>query len=261
MFSGDTECFNGKVWKRLEDYKPSDRVLTYNEDGTASLERPTCFAKSSMESITNSGYDFYDNISDRLPFRLSGDAFLVCRGSNSGIEKVRVSDVVQGNNILKDKRVITSCIVEDSLYSSKVMKNVLIGYKNNTLFDCKFIERERGEFDDVVFTDYILGASLNSRLKVLKLVNLVGVDFCYRTASKKNAERLACLYNMSHVDSSACVSEVISDKMYEVVPVEVRSKDISNGYNLVLSNFKYSFNVSTGMVVVRRNGIIFVVGM
>lgn len=36
----DTEFFNGSEWKKIKDYKKGEKVLQYNEDGTASLELP-----------------------------------------------------------------------------------------------------------------------------------------------------------------------------------------------------------------------------
>lgn len=36
----ETEFFNGKVWKSIADYKDGEKVLQYNEDGTAELVDP-----------------------------------------------------------------------------------------------------------------------------------------------------------------------------------------------------------------------------
>ena len=36
----DTEFFNGEGWKKISDYKKGERVLQYNEDGTATLVKP-----------------------------------------------------------------------------------------------------------------------------------------------------------------------------------------------------------------------------
>ena len=36
----DTEYFNGKEWKKICNYKDGEKVLQYNEDGTATLELP-----------------------------------------------------------------------------------------------------------------------------------------------------------------------------------------------------------------------------
>lgn len=41
----DTEFFNGTKWKRIADYKEEDKVLQYNEDGTAELVYPERYIK------------------------------------------------------------------------------------------------------------------------------------------------------------------------------------------------------------------------
>lgn len=38
--TGDTEFFNGKKWKRIDEYTEGDKVLQYNPDGTATLVDP-----------------------------------------------------------------------------------------------------------------------------------------------------------------------------------------------------------------------------
>lgn len=41
----DTEYFNGTEWKRIADYTKGDKVLQYNEDGTAELVEPLDYVK------------------------------------------------------------------------------------------------------------------------------------------------------------------------------------------------------------------------
>lgn len=41
----DTEFFNGKQWKKIKDYEYGDKVLQYNQDGTATLVHPERYIK------------------------------------------------------------------------------------------------------------------------------------------------------------------------------------------------------------------------
>lgn len=261
MFSGDTECFNGKVWKRLEDYKPSDKVLAYNKKGNTLLVK-TFIRKSTINNSTNGSYKFYENLSEKLPFVLSEDAFLVCK-NGSGIERVRVTDMLK--NGLGSSKVVSSCNFNKNATKSKnevmLVNNFLNCYRNGVLFDCELVEGVRNPLGEVVFTDYIFRLHEDNKRKLLSTLGLMGTDFCFKTSSKVNAERLSCLYNMLNANSSACVLEVIPDELYKVVPAEIGNEALSNGYNVVLSNVKYSIVVNSGMVIVRRKGVIFAVGM
>ena len=41
----DTEYFNGKQWNKISEYSVGDEVLQYNQDGTATLEKPIRYIK------------------------------------------------------------------------------------------------------------------------------------------------------------------------------------------------------------------------
>lgn len=47
----DTEYFNGHGWKRIADYTRGEKVLQYNEDGTASLVKPLRCIKGECEKM------------------------------------------------------------------------------------------------------------------------------------------------------------------------------------------------------------------
>lgn len=47
----DTEFFNGYEWKRIADYKDGDKVLQYNQDGTAELVYPENYIKQPCEYL------------------------------------------------------------------------------------------------------------------------------------------------------------------------------------------------------------------
>lgn len=47
----DTEFFNGYTWKRIADYQNGDKVLQYNDDGTAELVEPLAYIKEPCDTL------------------------------------------------------------------------------------------------------------------------------------------------------------------------------------------------------------------
>lgn len=47
----DTEFFNGQQWKKISEYQHGDKVLQYNEDGTANLVDPIGYIKQPQEYL------------------------------------------------------------------------------------------------------------------------------------------------------------------------------------------------------------------
>lgn len=47
----DTEFFTGQGWKRIADYVKGDKVLQYNEDGTAELVEPLAYVKKPCNNL------------------------------------------------------------------------------------------------------------------------------------------------------------------------------------------------------------------
>ena len=47
----DTEFFNGHEWKRIADFEQGDKVLQYNDDGTAELVSPFVYVKSPCDKL------------------------------------------------------------------------------------------------------------------------------------------------------------------------------------------------------------------
>lgn len=47
----DTEYFNGKEWKKIKEFCDGEKVLQYNMDGTATLEKPLRYIKQKCDSF------------------------------------------------------------------------------------------------------------------------------------------------------------------------------------------------------------------
>lgn len=78
----DTEYFNGKTWKRIADYKTGEKVLQYNEDGTAEMVEPSAYIKLPCNTLYNFENDF--GVSQVL----SSEHKIVYRNKKNKIKKI-----------------------------------------------------------------------------------------------------------------------------------------------------------------------------
>lgn len=85
---GDTEFFSEEGWKKISEYQNGDKVLQYNESGTAELVNP-------MEYIHYKSSDpFYEYNKGLLNTCLTGNHDVVLRGSDGELYKKKMSAVL-----------------------------------------------------------------------------------------------------------------------------------------------------------------------
>lgn len=89
----ETEFFNGKEWKSLADYVEGDKVLQYNEDGTAELVEPIEYIKYKSDA------PFYLYETKNLNMALTGNHDVVLRSIKTGELKKRKQEDILGKNI------------------------------------------------------------------------------------------------------------------------------------------------------------------
>ena len=89
--SGDTEYFNGYDWKPISDYVHGEKVLQYNEDGTAELVTP-------LEYISYASSDpFYEYVSTgHLRTCQTGNHDVVYKTINGEIFKIKQERILRG---------------------------------------------------------------------------------------------------------------------------------------------------------------------
>lgn len=89
--SGDTEYFNGYEWKPISDYVHGEKVLQYNEDGTAELVTP-------LEYISYASSDpFYEYVSTgHLRTCQTGNHDVVYKTINGEIFKIKQERILRG---------------------------------------------------------------------------------------------------------------------------------------------------------------------
>lgn len=89
--SGDTEYFTGDGWKSISEYTEGDKVLQYNEDGTANLVDP-------IEYIHyTSNAPFYKYTSKNLESCLTGNHDVVYLGDRGKPQKIKQDEIYDKN--------------------------------------------------------------------------------------------------------------------------------------------------------------------
>ncbi len=106
----DTEYFNGEKWKKLDEYTAGERVLQYNEDGTATLEYPERYIKQPCSKM----YSFQSKAIDMVA---TGNHDLVYVTSKGNICKKQIKDVIKMHNT--SKHGFTGKIITSFKYSGK----------------------------------------------------------------------------------------------------------------------------------------------
>ena len=89
----DTEFFNGEEWKRIADYKIGDKVLQYNENGTAELVYPLRYIKNNSEYLWHFStmYGLDQCLSDEHTVVYKSDT-TGC-GNEGGMNKIKFKDL------------------------------------------------------------------------------------------------------------------------------------------------------------------------
>lgn len=91
--SCDTEFFNGERWKRIDAYKPGDKVLQYNLDGSATLVEPLKYHKYPCDKFWN-----IRSFNGSVNQMVSDEHNLVYISSKGNVCKKSVSEMVRMHN-------------------------------------------------------------------------------------------------------------------------------------------------------------------
>lgn len=109
----ETEFFNGKVWKSLAEYKEGDKVLQYNEDGTANLVFPEEYIHYESES------PFYEYSGKNFNSCLTGNHDIIYRKRIKGSTMLtkEIFKIKQDEILNKDfrGRIPLTCVINGSL--------------------------------------------------------------------------------------------------------------------------------------------------
>ena len=238
----DTEFFNGHEWKKISEYKDGDMVLQYAEDGKAKLVRPNAYIKLPCDTM----YVFGNNEINQM---LSDDHNMIFDDHDKLLE-MKTSDFVDSFN--------------NGTFDTDRLKFRTTFYYDGEGFDCTDDEirllcemmyfgvhkltpkywYKYSHHQLQVFCDNFL--RLNNRNKYFYTTNKYYADFIQFAFSSCGYKVVIDLYNNEYNLTITKETLVGLNKNTEIKKVAT------------VDGYKYCFNVPSEMLVLRRNGKIFI---
>ena len=238
----DTEFFNGHEWKKISEYKDGDMVLQYAEDGKAKLVRPNAYIKLPCDIM----YLFGNNEINQM---LSDDHIMIFDDHDKLLE-MKTSDFVDSFN--------------NGTFDTDRLKFRTTFYYDGEGFDCTDDEirllcemmyfgvhkltpkywYKYSHHQLQVFCDNFL--RLNNRNKYFYTTNKYYADFIQFAFSSCGYKVVIDLYNNEYNLTITKETLVGLNKNTEIKKVAT------------VDGYKYCFNVPSEMLVLRRNGKIFI---
>lgn len=272
---GSTEYFNGVKWKKIKDYKEGEKVLQYNEDGSSSLVLPSEYINYQSDE------PFYNYSSEFLNSSLTGNHDVVYRkkGSFGTIGKVKQKNIL---NIDFENIIPTRCSYDGGLSINPEILELVIVSQSFSCPNMSPIPLNTNAVSGLVYLPddwYML--DLNSKRVLCEYLKAYGGDamergtrsirkdflnsnIVYKTRLVENAELVAFLLSTCDNGFSDCaVSLEYKEGVYTVSLLygkHASYKGKTKGYEIVNDINKYCFVVPSHMLVLRRNGKIFITG-
>lgn len=238
----DTEFFNGHEWKKISEYKDGDMVLQYAEDGKAKLVRPNAYIKLPCDTM----YLFGNNEINQM---LSDDHNMIFDDHDKLLE-MKTSDFVESFNNgtfdtdrLKFRTTFhydgEGCDFTDDEIR-RLCEMMYFGVRKVTpKYWYKYSQHQLQ-----VFCDNFL--RLNNRNKYFYTTNKYYADFIQFAFSSCGYKVVIDLYNNEYTITITKETLVGLNKSTEIKKVAT------------IDGYKYCFNVPSEMLVLRRNGKIFI---
>lgn len=281
--SGDTEYFNGKEWRRIDEYREGDKVLQYNEDGTGDLVEPIKYIhyQSDEPFYTYNPEDIGCSIS-YLTEKMTGSHNVVCydyKSKNVGnrdLIKVPLSELFEsgietGGNISAPAGCrYNGSVHEDytmlldifySVISNKYTENIYTDIRNGNvcLSDRCFLldlESRRLLLSFFGITQELLDLEKDTMRVCCGgcFAPVISCTFLSDDAIKSINGVLQLTLNGYYLDRDS--SDNLSCMLFDDMDI-FTEKDC---YNVSYEKDKYCFTVPSGMLILRREGVIFITG-
>lgn len=226
----DTEFFNGDGWKRIADYEQGDKVLQYNQDGSAELVNPERFIKVPCDTMWH-----FENDNDLD--QVVCDKHRIIYWQNKEQKECKIADIYNDNNWKGDFKTTFDYggkgvdISDDDL---KIFKNFSSEWYNCNKRQLRLI------------STMILHASKENKM---------ACTACKEIANFIQFALASCGYRAT-IDNGTIQSINLHDNDY----VEYdHSERLIRKFN-TKDGYKYCFTVPSGMLVLRRKNCIFITG-
>lgn len=203
--SGDTEFFNGKVWKRIDQYEQGDKVLQYNpETKEGELVDPIKYIHKQDDEA------FYEVKGSGDTMVVSENHDVVYADDETGeLKKAKTKDLFR--EISEDEvnvvQIPVCCVIKDSGYSVHETEDTLCSIANGVSLNK--VTSDYLEFDEngnVFFDEKVFSLDYESRKTLLTLLR-VGVDIYVNMRTEKLAKQVCMLWNMTYTIGMITTSE------------------------------------------------------
>lgn len=229
----DTEFFNGRIWKKISEYDPEkDLVLQYNEDGTSELVVPNAYIKNEQNTLYHmtDGANIDQCISEvhKVVYRSVKNLSRLKKGTFSYFYK----------KINKRKEVANSVYFESGFKNNLYSKN-LTEEEIQRLYDKIKLKINNAKEKERTFTSMFAKTRFWADKIQFICANLGYNSYIYPSDTYKGF-----------------VIRILTEKnMFKLNNQKIQV----NEYKTV-DGYEYCFNVPSHMLVLRRNGRIFVTG-
>lgn len=282
--SGDTEYFNGKEWKRIDEYVEGDMVLQYNTDGTGELVKPLDYIHYQSDEpfyTQNPDVTVTGSRVSYLTEKMTGSHNIVCYNyksnniRNRDLVKVTLSDLfdlgVETGGIVF---IPTGCRYSGSIHEDyTVLLDVFYSVIANKYNGNTYTYIKNG---NVCLSDKCFLLDLESRRLLLSFfgisrelfdlkkntlracggcsIPVVSCVFLSDDAIKSINGVLQLTLTGCYLDRDDCDS--LSCMLFDYLDILTEKKC----YNVSYEKDKYCFTVPSGMLLLRREGVVFITG-
>ena len=285
--SGDTEFFNGMVWKRIDQYEQGDKVLQYNPvTKEGELVDPIKYIHKQDDEA------FYEVKGSADTMIVSENHDVVYVDDETGeLKKAKTKDMLR--EISEDEvnvvQIPVCCVIKDSEYSVHETEDSLCFIANGvSLNKVSSDYLKMDENGNVYFDEKVFNLDYENRKTLLTLLR-VGVDIYVNMRTEKLAKQVCMLWNMTYTVGMITTSESneyfgcdCTENTYvlrncdgytgkgssldcieyyrdskEDYKVVTSDDEVSYGYSFL---DKYCFEVPSHMLYLRRGDTCFVTG-
>lgn len=271
---GETEYFNGREWKSLSDYTEGERVLQYNEDGSANLvlpeeyihyenDKPFYYMKAILSDPEVVGHDrnwkpiFRDRYYCVLETCVTGNHDVVLKNNETGeLIKVKQESILDDKDIFNRYHIPTSfmydgdCYLEDSEIED-IICSIYSGNVKPSVKDRVDVSRS-GQY---CMSDVLYQLDIDSKCRFVG--KLKEGRYLSNLLSQEDVDMVK--FFISSVGEDCLLGDNKKDEYIFKDVVSVRGL-LSYEYEEVNSRDKYCFVVPSHMLVLRRHGKMFITG-
>lgn len=223
----DTEFFNGEVWKKIKDYQESDKVLQYNGKGKAGLEYPLG----------------YKHIETSDPFYRC--TLISCSKAN---DISPITHICHTSDVIKVGTIVPSSVLYngDLNLDSRIMGYIHVG-----------LNMEESVFSEEDFS-FLYSSSYDSKLQVLDY--LVNAEKClYLNSTTFKVIDTLCSLSNWHLEVLSLINGVYKCRVVKPEIVLNTTSHICTRVKIVENKKdKYYIEVPSGMIVLRREGRVYI---